>query len=176
VNSILGRTIQRENDGELSHEDLLATAREIGISEQAIERAAIEVAAEHRRRSELVDMRRDQWRGFIAHLIPYVMVNALLVMINALTTRFPWALFPALGWGIGLASHLWAVLFPPRQHQEYHLEQLRALESRGTRTSARVFDEPSSIDHHERVASQDDEQTDPTSGESDEARRRSNGS
>lgn len=132
VDAILGRAIERDNRGELSHEDLLAAAREIGIPEQAIETAAIEVAAERMERAELVELRRDQWRGFVAHLIPYVMVNALLVTINVLTTHFPWAMFPALGWGIGLASHLWAVLFPSRRHRQYHLQQLRTLERRAS--------------------------------------------
>ena len=137
VNSILGRAIQQDANGELSHEDLLATAREIGISEQALETAAVELAAERHERGELAELRRDQWRGFVAHLIPYAMVNALLVTINVMTTHFPWAIFPALGWGIGLVSHLWAVLFPTRQHQKYHLEQHRALEGRRQRTKAR---------------------------------------
>ena len=136
VNAILSRAIQRENDGELSHEDLLGAAREMGIPEQAIESAAIELAAERAERAELIELRRDQWRGFVAHLIPYVMVNALLVTINVLTTHFPWAVFPALGWGIGLASHLWAVLFPSRHHQQYHLDALRALESRRDQPAA----------------------------------------
>jgi len=128
VNAIFGRAIERDNQGELSHEDLLAAAREVGIPAQAVETAAIEISAERGERAELIELRRDQWRGFVAHLIPYVMVNALLVTINVLTTHFPWAVFPALGWGIGIVSHLWAVLFPSRQHRQYHLDQIRALE------------------------------------------------
>ncbi len=161
VDAILGRAIERDNRGELSHEDLLAAAREIGIPEQAIETAAIEVAAERSERAELVELRRDQWRGFVAHLIPYVMVNALLITVNVLTTHFPWAIFPALGWGIGLASHLWAVLFPSRQHQQYHLQQLRALERRA---STRLLGQA-------RLVSEDAEPTTFAQGESDPERR-----
>ncbi len=184
VDAILGRAIEREDHGELAHEDLLAAAREIGIPEDAIETAAIEIAAERSERTELMELRRDQWRGFVAHLIPYVMVNALLVTINVLTTHFPWAVFPALGWGIGLASHLWAVLFPSRQHQQYHLEQLRSLDGRRemkqrVRSNARELDlddglpvVPPNIERHTRVVLDDAEPTTSVRGESDTPRRK----
>lgn len=186
MDAILGRAIEREDHGELFHEDLLAAAREIGIPEQAIETAAIEIAAERSERTELMELRRDQWRGFVAHLIPYVMVNGLLVTINVLTTHFPWAVFPALGWGIGLASHLWAVLFPSRQHQQYHLERLRSLKRRREMkqrlpSNAREleFDDgegiavvPPDIGRHARVVQQDAEPTTSARAESDAPRRR----
>lgn len=45
-------------------------------------------------------------KGFYAHLIVYVVVNAVLVAINLLVTpRFLWFLFPLFGWGIGLFFH-----------------------------------------------------------------------
>jgi hypothetical protein len=39
-----------------------------------------------------------------AHACIYVLVNLLLVMMSALGGR-GWAVFPLLGWGIGLAAH-----------------------------------------------------------------------
>ena len=36
-------------------------------------------------------------------------VMAFLALINVLTSRYPWFLWPALGWGIGLFSHYMAV-------------------------------------------------------------------
>jgi len=45
-------------------------------------------------------------REFAAHLLAYVLVNAFLVAIWAVTsdgTLF-WPIFPILGWGIGLVS------------------------------------------------------------------------
>ena len=45
-------------------------------------------------------------REFQAHLLAYVLVNAGLVTIWAVTGRgFFWPVFPMLGWGIGLAFH-----------------------------------------------------------------------
>jgi len=44
--------------------------------------------------------------GFIGHLIPFVMVNGFLMVLNAtVSPGFPWALFPFGGWGIGLLEH-----------------------------------------------------------------------
>ncbi len=113
VDAILGRALEREHaQGELTHHELVEAAREVGVAPEAIERAAAEVMAERREREELRAARAREWREFFAHLIPFVLVNALLVTINFFTGRFPWSLFPLLGWGIGLASHLYAVAVP----------------------------------------------------------------
>ena len=42
--------------------------------------------------------------GWIIHAMVYVAVNLLLVTLAALSGR-NWAMFPALGWGLGLAIH-----------------------------------------------------------------------
>jgi hypothetical protein len=113
VDAILGRALEREHrPDELTHDELVEAAREVGVTPEAIERAATEVMAERRDREELSAARVREWREFFAHLIPFVLVNALLITINFFTGPFPWALFPLFGWGIGLASHLYAVAVP----------------------------------------------------------------
>ena len=59
-----------------------------------------------------VDLRRlairraDMKLAFRSHLMAYVIVNAGLVMINLITSDdYFWAIWPMLGWGIGLAAH-----------------------------------------------------------------------
>lgn len=50
--------------------------------------------------------------SFIGHLVPFVMVNGFLMVLNAtVSPGFPWALFPFGGWGIGLGE----VLIGPRE-------------------------------------------------------------
>ncbi|KAF7781742.1 hypothetical protein PRUB_b1064 [Pseudoalteromonas rubra] len=50
-------------------------------------------------------------KDFYSHLITYVVVNSGLFAINMFTSPdYIWALWPALGWGIGLFSH-WASAF-----------------------------------------------------------------
>jgi signal transduction histidine kinase len=47
--------------------------------------------------------------GFYVHLMWYAVVMGFLFFLNLLTTSFQWWLFPAIGWGFGLASHFAAV-------------------------------------------------------------------
>ena len=50
--------------------------------------------------------------GFFIHLAVFVMVNAVLVLIDLLALRrHGFSLFPALGWGLGLAIHGAVVFF-----------------------------------------------------------------
>ena len=44
-------------------------------------------------------------KDFYSHLYSYVIVIPILIFINYRTTDFPWAIFPALGWGFGLTAH-----------------------------------------------------------------------
>ncbi len=45
-------------------------------------------------------------KDFYGHLGVYVLVNVFLIIINLLTSPgFFWAIFPMLGWGIGLGGH-----------------------------------------------------------------------
>ena len=42
--------------------------------------------------------------GWYIHASVYIIVNLLLAVLSAMSDRH-WAIFPALGWGIGLAVH-----------------------------------------------------------------------
>jgi hypothetical protein len=47
---------------------------------------------------------------FRAHVLIYVLVNAFLVVIWAVTgAGFFWPIFPILAWGIGVAGNAWDV-------------------------------------------------------------------
>lgn len=64
------------------------------------EQAAILKRARRRARAEV---------GFYAHLMSYLGVMGFLALLNVLTTGYPWFLWPALGWGLGLFAHYMAV-------------------------------------------------------------------
>lgn len=57
--------------------------------------------------------------GFYVHLMTYLGVIALLALINLMTVRYPWFLWPALGWGIGIFSHYMAVFGRQLLRQRY---------------------------------------------------------
>lgn len=42
--------------------------------------------------------------GWYVHASVYIAVNLLLAVLSAMSDRH-WAIFPAMGWGIGLAVH-----------------------------------------------------------------------
>jgi hypothetical protein len=47
-------------------------------------------------------------RDFRIHLLIYIMVNALLVSVWAMTgSGFFWPLFIIMGWGIGIVANAW---------------------------------------------------------------------
>jgi len=57
------------------------------------------------KRYEKARERVEQIKGFYGNLTAYCLVIPILIIINYNTTSFPWAIFPALGWGFGLTAH-----------------------------------------------------------------------
>jgi hypothetical protein len=63
-------------------------------------------------------------RGFRAHLTVYLAVNALLVLIWAVTSAtYFWPVWPMLGWGIGLVAHAASVYMGPREISEAQIKR-----------------------------------------------------
>jgi hypothetical protein len=111
VDAILGRALGAQKDeGGMSHDELVAAAREIGVKPEDIDRAAAEVAEGKRLERETVAYRRRQWKGFLSHFVSYALVIAFLVFVNLMTSGTLWVLWPAAGWGLGLAFHLFGLL------------------------------------------------------------------
>lgn len=44
-------------------------------------------------------------KDFYSHLIVYCIMVVVFFVINYYMTSFPWAIFPTVGWGIGILSH-----------------------------------------------------------------------
>lgn len=56
---------------------------------------------------KLAERRIKEKRDLLSHIIAYVCVNGFLIALNFITSgRFSWAIFPLLGWGIGLVIHI----------------------------------------------------------------------
>ena len=131
--AILRRALrQSEPGGELSrpgafsHERLRQMAAELGVEAAVLDEVARDWAAEEqaaRERRQFIAGRR---REFLAHLAPYVLVSALLVAINLLSgARHFWAVWPLLGWGIGILSHGMAALRTSGENFEREFQQWR---------------------------------------------------
>ena len=65
-----------------------------------------EITLEDYKRADRQLERQDARRGFTIHAIVYALVMTGLIILNlTVATEFPWALFPLIGWGIGLTMH-----------------------------------------------------------------------
>jgi hypothetical protein len=63
-------------------------------------------------------------RGFWVHFATYLAVNALLVVIWAVTSPgYFWPIWPILGWGIGIAANAAGVFLRPQEISEERIER-----------------------------------------------------
>ena len=109
---ILKRAMARTGPGgdlasrEISEERLLSMAAELGIDPAAVRAVAAEMETEQAERTERQQFIRERRAAFWPHLIPYICVNTFLIILNLTTSPHAfWAIWPLLGWGIGLGSH-----------------------------------------------------------------------
>lgn len=140
---ILRRAIAaQEGSDDITHEELVDAAREIGIDPAKVEAAAAEISRERGRRAEeseddaLVRTEVSRRRGrFGRHLLTYLIVNGALVAMNLLAGGAFWAIWPILGWGLGLA--LQAARALPGPSDEDREQILRRLSRRRARRARR---------------------------------------
>jgi hypothetical protein len=115
VKAILGRALDRQRAAQpegLSHEELLAVARDAGIPVDAVESAAAEHIAGRHAETEARAIRKERQSNFRIHLFTYLPVIAFLIFVNLMTSHYPWVLWPALGWGLALVLHARFALYP----------------------------------------------------------------
>lgn len=143
-----GRSERRRRDGDLD-ESLLPSRRGVGEEREDREAESAWDQVLSRRfsggrapsRDPVVKSYREQTErsldqlksGFRGHLISYVGVNGMLITLGFFVGAMPWLAIPAMGWGIGLASH-WAQL-RERRREVRQLSKMR----QPTREKLRVF-------------------------------------
>jgi hypothetical protein len=111
VRAIIDRALRSEPSRDVSHEELLAIASEVGISREAIERAARDVEDGREASEAKTRVLAKRRKRFASHLWTFAVVNLFLFAINFLTTPGEWwVLFPLLGWGLAMLFHARAAL------------------------------------------------------------------
>jgi hypothetical protein len=112
--SIITRVLDRHSGegGRISHDELLETARDIGVTTLELEEA---VVAETRARAEALvreEERQRALRRVIRHLATYVIVSAFCYVIDVRLTGGVWYTWVLLGWGLVVALHALRVVLP----------------------------------------------------------------
>jgi hypothetical protein len=144
VTAILSRAIERQRTNSpegLSHDDLLAVARDAGISPEAIEAAAAELATRKETTDDELAIRKERASDFRIHLFTYLPIMAFLAFVNFMTSAYPWVIWPALGWGLALALHARFAVFPTdveiAHDAEHRAEKRRRAEEKARRRAAK---------------------------------------
>jgi hypothetical protein len=102
-------------------DDLVEAAREMGIDEATVLAAARDVEVKRRLPavSELrAAKRKKRLRGLVEHLGAYVIVNVFMALLMGGPNRLL-----LIGWGMGLAFHVFGMLFPKGESDEELLEE-----------------------------------------------------
>jgi hypothetical protein len=134
VKAILQRALSRgggERSEQLSHTDLVETAKEVGIEPATLERAIAEEAIardEQALRAEWMGRRRSAIRGMV---LSWAMVNAICLAVNLLAGGPFWFLWVLVPWGIVVAFSALAL------HGEPSPEQIAAVARRRERRRLR---------------------------------------
>ena len=110
---------------------LESAAQELGISAAELVEAEVEYASAKKDKTEFLEFRQSQVRDFREHFFAYIIINTLLVVINLMTAgTVDWAIWPILGWGVGLAFHAWGSLNTGSETFQEEFEDFRSRRAR----------------------------------------------
>ena len=146
VDEILRRALSEKSVEGISHDDLLAAAREVGIPSSAIEAAAAELGDNQRiaERAELI--RRRKRASFLRHLLVFLVVNAGIFFVDQADGGAFWFQYPLVIWGVILLALGITQLAPDRQRlerrAERELDRERRRMHKRRRLAARAAGEP----------------------------------
>ncbi len=118
VNRILRRALSREHEDLISYEELVETARELGIDPVELGSAIEQEEAGQSTREARETWLKRKRSGFYAHMWSYIIVNTALLLIDIFTPGGWWFQWALLGWGIGLAFHFRDAFFPSEEQIE----------------------------------------------------------
>ena len=84
---------------------------------------------EENKRYEEAKQKVEAIKGFYIHLIVYILVNAVMFIINITTSpHYYWFIWPLIGWGLGLLGHAMSVFglggFLGKEWEEKKIRQI----------------------------------------------------
>jgi 2TM domain len=110
VQKILEIALTRRQEGEFSREQLIEMASELGISSNILKTTEQNWLAQQEEERSQRTFNTFRRKAFWAHFVSFLAVNLFLILLNLITSpSYFWAIFPVLGWGLGLFFHWWSV-------------------------------------------------------------------
>ncbi|MCC5646167.1 2TM domain-containing protein [Nostoc sp. CHAB 5824] len=127
VQKILQIALTRKQEGEFSQEQLIEMASELGISSDILKTTEKNWLTQQEEERSLRTFNTFRRRAFWAHLVTFLAVNLFLILLNLITSpSYFWAIFPVLGWGLGLFFHWWSVYQSKTEDYEIAFQKWRA--------------------------------------------------
>ncbi|MCC5615491.1 2TM domain-containing protein [Nostoc sp. CHAB 5836] len=106
VQKILEIALTRKQEGEFSREQLIEMASELGISSNILKTTEQNWLAQQEEERSQRTFNTFRRKAFWAHFVSFLAVNLFLILLNLITSpSYFWAIFPVLGWGLGLFFH-----------------------------------------------------------------------
>lgn len=132
VESILRRALRRKRDsGEITYDELVETARELGIAPGELERAINEQRTVGEFEAACDEWKKSRKRKFYDHLRAYLIVNGALFLFDIFVSGGSWFYYCLLGWGIGLAFDAASAFNPDPKEVERGAKKLMKKRGRG---------------------------------------------
>jgi hypothetical protein len=106
MQQILEVAFRQKQKGEYTREQIIEIASELGVSSESLQ------AAEQEWLKNNVEVKKEQMsnsqqrKDFKSHLFAFLAINSFLVLLNLVVSPgYFWAIYPILGWGLGLLLH-----------------------------------------------------------------------
>jgi hypothetical protein len=106
MQQILEVAFRQKQKGEYTREQIIEIASELGVSSESLQ------AAEQEWLKNNVEVKKEQMsnsqqrKDFKSHLFAFLAINGFLVLLNLVVSPgYFWAIYPILGWGLGLLLH-----------------------------------------------------------------------
>lgn len=118
----------RTQAGAVDRDRLLSMAEEAGLTEAQVAAAEAQFRVNHAAEYERTLFRSESRQELKSQVASYLGVNTFLVLLNLYTDgHITWAIWPLLGWGIGIMSGVASVFFssPSEQEKQFQAWKLK---------------------------------------------------
>jgi len=106
MQQILEVAFKRKQQGEYTREQIIEIASELGVSSESLQAAEKEWLKNNVKVKKEQMSHSQQRKEFKSHLFAFMAINGFLVILNlGVSPGYFWAIYPMLGWGLGLLFH-----------------------------------------------------------------------